>query len=126
MLTATSTANEAVTPFRFMANNPTRKSLSLNCVIFRVSRQSEKFLFGQSRKFLLTAVRLRDGTNRDESGGTRLVGLVEACTGWKDHAEASRRTDGREPAVGPEAAAAHETRRRSGGGAWTAGETLQP
>src|ERR1043166_7235630 len=81
-----------------------------------LSRQSEKFLFGQSRKFLLTAVRLRDGTNRDESGGTRLVGLVEACTGWKDHAEASRRTDGREPAVGPEAAAAHETRRRSGGG----------
>src|ERR1051325_11500752 len=38
MLTATSTANEAVTPFRFMANNPTRKSLSLNCVIFRAKR----------------------------------------------------------------------------------------
>jgi hypothetical protein len=35
-----------------------------------VSRQSEKFLIGQSRKFLLTAVRLRDGTNRDEPTGT--------------------------------------------------------
>src|SRR4029453_17822286 len=35
-----------------------------------VSRQSEKFLSGQSRKFLLTAVRLEDGTNRDEPTGT--------------------------------------------------------
>jgi ABC-type sugar transport system, periplasmic component len=35
-----------------------------------VSRQSEKFLIGQSRKFLLTAVRLKDGTNRDEPTGT--------------------------------------------------------
>jgi hypothetical protein len=35
-----------------------------------VSRQSEKFLIGQSRKFLLTAERLKDGTNRDEPKGT--------------------------------------------------------
>ena len=34
-----------------------------------LSRQSEKFLIGQSRKFLLTAVRLKDGTNRDEPTG---------------------------------------------------------
>src|ERR1017187_5696293 len=38
--------------------------------ILAVSRQSEKFLIGQSRKFLLTAVRLKDGTNRDEPTGT--------------------------------------------------------
>jgi hypothetical protein len=36
----------------------------------QMSRQSEKFLIGQSRKFLLTAVRLKDGTNRDEPTGT--------------------------------------------------------
>ena len=35
-----------------------------------VSRQSEKFRFEQSRKFLLTAARLKDGTNRDEPRGT--------------------------------------------------------
>lgn len=46
--------------------------------VHRVSRQSEKFLIGQSRKFLLTAVRQKDGTNRDEPGGTRRVELVEA------------------------------------------------
>jgi transposase len=48
-----------------------------------VSRQSEKFLNGQSRKFLLTAARLREGANCDEPGGKRLVGLLKAGTGWK-------------------------------------------
>src|SRR5258708_4765185 len=37
----------------------------------RVSRPSEKFLVEPSRKFLLTAARLKDGTNRDEPRGTR-------------------------------------------------------
>jgi hypothetical protein len=36
-----------------------------------VSRPNEKFRFEPSRKFLLTAVRLKDGTNRDEPKGTR-------------------------------------------------------
>jgi hypothetical protein len=36
-----------------------------------LSRPSEKFRFEPSRKFLLTAVRLKDGTNRDEPRGTR-------------------------------------------------------
>ena len=36
-----------------------------------LSRPSEKFRFEPSRKFLLTAVRLKDGTNRDEPSGTR-------------------------------------------------------
>jgi hypothetical protein len=36
-----------------------------------VSRPSEKFLVEPSRKFLLTAARLKDGTNRDEPRGTR-------------------------------------------------------
>jgi hypothetical protein len=43
-----------------------------------VSRPSEKFRFEPSRKFLLTAVRLKDGTNRDEPRGTRSPGLVKA------------------------------------------------
>jgi hypothetical protein len=44
----------------------------------KVSRQSDKFLIGQSRKFLLTADVLGDGTNRDEPRGTGLAGVVEA------------------------------------------------
>src|ERR1039458_5596888 len=46
-----------------------------------MSRQSEKFLIGQSRKFLLTAENWKDGTNRDEPGGTRLAGVAEAGAG---------------------------------------------
>jgi hypothetical protein len=42
-----------------------------------LSRPSEKFLNEPSRKFLLTAVRLKGGTNRDEPKGTRCVELVE-------------------------------------------------
>ncbi len=33
---------------------------------FLLSRQNEKFLIEQSRKFLLTGVSLKDGTDRDE------------------------------------------------------------
>src|SRR5262245_58857215 len=44
---------------------------------YPMSRPSEKFRFEPSRKFLLTAVRQKDGTNCDEPGGTRLFGLVE-------------------------------------------------
>ena len=44
--------------------------VSILLLNLRMSRQSEKFLIGQSRKFLLTAVRLKDGTNRDEPTGT--------------------------------------------------------
>src|SRR5947208_4154432 len=39
-----------------------------------MSRQSDKFLIGQNRKFLLTADGLGDGTNRDEPRGTGLAG----------------------------------------------------
>lgn len=35
-----------------------------------LSRQSEKFLNGQSRKFRLTAIELRKGTNRDVPTGS--------------------------------------------------------
>jgi hypothetical protein len=45
-----------------------KKSIS-----YCVSRQSEKFLIGQSRKFLLTAENWKDGTSRNEPGGTRLA-----------------------------------------------------
>jgi hypothetical protein len=41
-----------------------------------LSRQSEKFLIGQSRKFRLTAKGWKDGTNRDEPRGTGQVGVV--------------------------------------------------
>jgi len=43
-----------------------------------LSRPSEKFLIQPSRKFLLTALRLKDGTNCDEPSGTGRVGLAEA------------------------------------------------
>ena len=56
-----------------------------------VSRQNEKFLYGQSRKFLLTADGLRDGTNRDEPKGAGLAALVEAGPGLDDHAAAGGR-----------------------------------
>jgi hypothetical protein len=36
-----------------------------------VSRPNEKFRFEPSRKFLLTAIRLENGTNRDAPKGTR-------------------------------------------------------
>ena len=42
-----------------------------------MSRQSEKFLIGQSRKFLLTAEGLKDGTDRDEPKRTGQAGMVE-------------------------------------------------
>ena len=50
----------------------------VKCRLPQLSRPSEKFRFEPSRKFLLTAVRLKDGTNRDEPRGTRSAGLVEA------------------------------------------------
>jgi hypothetical protein len=42
-----------------------------------LSRPSEMFLIEPSRKFLLTALRLKDGTNQDEPRGTRQVGMAE-------------------------------------------------
>src|ERR1700680_3554496 len=66
-----------------------------------MSRPSEKFRFEPSRKFLWTAARLKDGTNRDESTGTGLVGVVEADAGWDADAEAGGREDGSDgPLVG--------------------------
>ena len=59
-----------------------------------MSRQYEKFLIGQSRKFLLTAENWKDGTNRDEPGGTRLAGVVEESAGWGGHAAAGGQEDG--------------------------------
>src|ERR1035441_5686004 len=56
-------------------------TLRYRWLIHRMSRQSEKFLIGQSRKFLLTAEDWKDGTNRNEPGGTRLAGVAEACAG---------------------------------------------
>src|ERR1019366_2635426 len=58
--------------------------------LLRLSRQSEKFRFEQSRKFLLTAVRLKDGTNRDEPRGTRQAGLVETSPRRKHDASRGR------------------------------------
>jgi GxxExxY protein len=43
----------------------------------KVSRPGEKFLIEPSRKFLLTAARLKDGTNRNEPRGTGQIGLAE-------------------------------------------------
>src|SRR3954469_1530119 len=59
----------------------------------KMSRQSEKFLIGQSRKFLLTAARLKDGTDCDEprGGSPVLHPLGEPLTTGKRlrHEEAS-------------------------------------
>src|SRR5580704_10771187 len=90
-----------------------------------VSRQSEKFLIGQSRKFLLTAKGWKDGTNRDEPRGTRQAGLVEASQGrGGEPAEGSREPGGERP-LGPETVTPNEGRRRWRGGASTAGAGLQ-
>jgi hypothetical protein len=49
----------------------------MRMMMIDVSRQREKFLIGQSRKFLLTAERLKDGTDCDEPRGTGQAGVVE-------------------------------------------------
>src|SRR5271169_3333013 len=94
--------------------------------MLELSRQSEKFLIGQSRKFLLTAKDWKGGTNRDEPGGTRLAGVAEAGAGWRDHAAASRREDGRQRPLGAKAAAAYENRWRRGCRARIAGPVVEP
>src|SRR3989442_4412192 len=78
--------------------NPLRRRSTGNCD--SMSRPSEKFLIEPSRKFLLTAVRQKDGTNRDEPRGTRLAGLVEASQRREDDAAGSGRADGGERALG--------------------------
>src|ERR1700694_5229837 len=83
-----------------------------------VSRPSEKFLTEPSRKFLLTAVRLKDGTNRDEPRGTGQVGMAETGPGQDAESARGGPEDGRERAVGAPTAAADETAWRCGGGAW--------
>src|ERR1017187_1146446 len=79
--------------------------------MLQVSRPSEKFRFESSRKFLLTAVLLKDGTNRDEPGGTRLAEMVEAGQGRCRDAAAGGE-DGRERPLCAKAAEAHGWRRR--------------
>src|SRR5229473_252013 len=91
-----------------------------------VSRQSEKFRFGQSRKFLLTAARLKDGTNRDEPRGTRQVGLVKTGRGWKHHAAQGGRKDGGQRPLGKNVAKADEKARGRGGGACFARPCIEP
>src|ERR1017187_10161833 len=46
-------------------------------------------VIGQSRKFLLTDENWKDGTNRNEPGGTRLAGVVEAWAGRSRSAAAT-------------------------------------
>src|SRR5258708_18244933 len=90
-----------------------------------MSRPSEKFLIGPSRKFLLTAERLKDGTNRDEPRGTGLAGLVEARPRPGDDAAGSGGQDGSERALGAQVAGADEEAGRRRGGAWTAWTSVQ-
>src|ERR1700674_3866436 len=92
----------------------------------RLSRQSEKFLTGQSRKFLLTAVRLKDGTNRDEPRGTGPVGLVEASGRQEDDPTRGGRADGSQRPVGAQAIEADETGGRPCGCAWATGAGIEP
>src|ERR1700692_1188925 len=91
-----------------------------------MSRQSEKFLIGQSRKFLLTAEDWKDGTNRDEPGGTRLAGMAEEGTGRSDHAATRRRKDGHKRSLGANTAGGHEGRWRQRCPARPAGPAIEP
>src|ERR1039457_3263911 len=91
-----------------------------------LSRASEKFLIGQSRKFLLTAENWKDGTNRDEPGGTRLAGVAEAGAGRCCHAAARRREDRGQRPAGAKIAGAHEDRWRRGCRARTTGPVVEP
>jgi len=91
-----------------------------------VSRQSEKFLIGQSRKFLLTDKNWKDGTNRNEPGGTRLAGMAEEGTGRSDHSAARRRKDGSKRPVGTKVAGAYEGRWRRGCSARTSESAIEP
>src|SRR6202035_513299 len=114
----------------------TRRRVALYAVLFimsmsncPLSRQSEKFLFGQYRKFLLTPPSWRDesrGTNRDESGRARQVALVEAGEGQEGDAEESGGADGSQPAVGAQAGEKDEAEGRRGGCARPARPKIQP
>src|ERR1039458_8476021 len=106
--------------------NYTRSAVCAAGTVDCLSRQSEKFLIGQSRKFLLTAKNWKGRTNRDEPGGTRLAGVVEAGENRRVHAGASRREDGRQRPLGAKAAGAHENRWRRGCRARTAGPVVEP
>src|ERR1700677_1756837 len=92
----------------------------------RMSRQSEKFLIGQSRKFLLTALRLKDGANRDEPRGTGQVGVAEASQGWSDQPARGGAADGSDRSLGAQAVEADEAARRSGGGSRPSRTGFQP
>src|ERR1022692_2286145 len=100
-------------------------TLRYRWLIHRMSRQSEKFLIGQSRKFLLTAEDWKDGTNRNEPGGTRLAGVAEACAGRCRDAAAGGE-DGRPRPLGAKAAEAHGGRWRRRCRARTAGPVVEP
>src|SRR5665213_908899 len=96
------------------------------CARHSVSRPGEKFLIEPSRKFLLTAVRLKDGTNRNEPRGTGLAGVAETSPGREDDAAGSCRADGSDRALGAETAAADEETGGCRGSASVAGTSLQP
>src|SRR5271154_5807566 len=94
--------------------------------ISAMSRQSEKFLIGQSRKFLLTALRLKDGANRDEPRGTGPVRVAEASQGWSGQPARGGQADGSDRSLGAQAVEADETARRSCGGSRPSRTSFQP
>src|ERR1019366_8297478 len=94
--------------------------------LLRLSRQSEKFRFEQSRKFLLTAVRLKDGTNRDEPRGTRQAGLVETSPRRKHDAARGGAEDGSERPLGAHVAEGDEETGRRGSGTCIARPGVEP
>src|SRR6266849_1651220 len=91
-----------------------------------MSRQSEKFRFEQSRKFLLTAVRLKDGTNRDEPRGTRQAGLVETSPRRNHDAARGGAEDGSERPLGADFAEGDEEPGRWGSGTCIARPGVEP
>src|ERR1700692_321217 len=91
-----------------------------------VTRQSEKFLIGQSRKFLLTAKNWKGGTNRDEPGGTRLAGMAKEGAGRGGHAARGGRKGGSQRSLCAEAVGAHEDPCRRGCGARSTRPHVEP
>jgi hypothetical protein len=72
----------------FMEPNHITASSAITSRCFLSVAPSEKFLTGQSRKFLLSAAKLKDGTNRNEPRGTRLPSA--SCWRWRSHLKRSR------------------------------------
>jgi hypothetical protein len=68
-------------PFTRVGRDCINSPAEPQCVRFDMSRQSEKFLIGHNRKFLLTAERLKTGTDCDDDLPGRALYRFRRATG---------------------------------------------